>query len=398
MDSFGLTNPERAELARLKSQVADLARQLAAMGRSNPGVSTANSAPVVRTTQLGFAAELTGAWDAATGYPWKRKRLEGVALTDPDVQPTGTGAVTPDGDTGLTAGAEGWMEPSPDGVGYLFVAGGSGGTSLTLSGALCGRLYGLTEDECLAYAVASASGLCAGVATGQSGMLAWSGVDAAWVSADDVVTPAVTGPLEVTIPAAPGVPAATVGGVALYYNGCVNGVLEFVGAGAALCDDGDEETVETAADPCGDNTFRVQVSCRACTYPFDCCEGEVPAKLYLTLEWVTGGHPTMTYEMTHTEDIGTGSPGWLGLIPNNYGDISGTWPVFLTEACQFAIKVGSVTGPSSCIASTLTGGDITSCDPFLLEFTGALFSPSNSCPGTGGVARTVNITISDEAP
>jgi hypothetical protein len=117
-----MTGPERAELDRLKSQLAELAGKVGRL--SGPGVSTGTAGALhVRSTQLGFAAELTGGWDASTGYPWKRLRLDGVTVGNPGVQPAGTGAVAVGGDTGLTGGTRGWLEPSPDGVGYLFTLG-----------------------------------------------------------------------------------------------------------------------------------------------------------------------------------------------------------------------------------------------------------------------------------
>jgi hypothetical protein len=114
----------------LERKVADLSRRLAAV--SGPGVSTLAGSQNIRTTQLGFAAQLTAAWDNAVGYAWKRRRLDTtaspIALSNPGVQPTGNKAYPIDGDKTLAVGTPVWMEPSPDGAGYLFVdAGGSGG-------------------------------------------------------------------------------------------------------------------------------------------------------------------------------------------------------------------------------------------------------------------------------
>lgn len=121
-----MTPAESRRVAALELQLADLARQLG--NARGLGVNTANGATHYRTTQLGFPAELTAGWDADNGYAWKRLRLTGLVTGNPGVQPTGIGAVTPDGDETLGAGDRGWMEPSPDAQGFYFIAGGSEGT------------------------------------------------------------------------------------------------------------------------------------------------------------------------------------------------------------------------------------------------------------------------------
>jgi hypothetical protein len=36
------------------------------------GVTRTSGAELIRTTQLGFPAELTSGWDSTDGYSWKR--------------------------------------------------------------------------------------------------------------------------------------------------------------------------------------------------------------------------------------------------------------------------------------------------------------------------------------
>lgn len=89
----------------------------------------------VKTVQVGFPVELTGVWDASTGYPWKRLMLEDVGVVDASpVQMTGTNAVPIDGNTGLTSGTKGWLEPDPGTAGYLFLTGSTSGGGISGSG------------------------------------------------------------------------------------------------------------------------------------------------------------------------------------------------------------------------------------------------------------------------
>jgi hypothetical protein len=84
----------------------------------------------VKNVQIGFPVELTGTWDATTGYPWKRLMLSGVSVANASpIQMTGTNAVPIDGNTALTSGTKGWLEPDPGAAGYLFLTASTGGAS-----------------------------------------------------------------------------------------------------------------------------------------------------------------------------------------------------------------------------------------------------------------------------
>ena len=117
-------------LARLEREIADLRRRLTGgggTGNVGPGVSNNYGVQTTRPIQMGFEAELTGPWNATTGYPWKRKSLAlkptPPGFVDLAIPMTGANAVASDEDTTLTAGAMGWMEPSPDASGWIFVQG-----------------------------------------------------------------------------------------------------------------------------------------------------------------------------------------------------------------------------------------------------------------------------------
>lgn len=141
--------------------------------RGSPGVSTAGGGALsIRTLQLGFAAELTGSYDATTGYPWKRLKLDPPAFVDPDVQLEGVNAFEISGDESLVSGTSVWMEPSPDAVGYIFTvsaATNSSACSGFMSSIRSGRCYRLTIDE-------AGDGSCSCVPTGQSANLTWNSV------------------------------------------------------------------------------------------------------------------------------------------------------------------------------------------------------------------------------
>lgn len=145
-----MTPAESRRVAAIEAELAALKRSLA--NAKGIGVNTTNGATNYRTTQLGFAAELTAAWDAADGYAWKRLRLVGVTTGNPAIQLTGTGAVTPGGDESLDAGTRGWMEPSPDAQGYYFIADDDAAppNAGNVDG-WCGWFDGVSLDSCWTF-------------------------------------------------------------------------------------------------------------------------------------------------------------------------------------------------------------------------------------------------------
>lgn len=124
-----MTPADSRRVAALESQIAALTRQLG--NARGLGVNTAFGATHYRTTQIGFEVELTTEYDAATGYGWKRKRLvPGAAepFTDPGVQPVGDKAFSFVDNRGLMPGVIGWLEPSPDAHGWVFIHGADTGS------------------------------------------------------------------------------------------------------------------------------------------------------------------------------------------------------------------------------------------------------------------------------
>lgn len=104
------------------------------LGAVGPGVSTNYGVQTTRAVQVGFEAELTGPWSSTTGYPWKRKALALLptppGFVDTTIPMVGMNAVASNQDTTLQAGDYGWMEPSPDASGWIFIwAGRPGGTT-----------------------------------------------------------------------------------------------------------------------------------------------------------------------------------------------------------------------------------------------------------------------------
>jgi hypothetical protein len=268
-----VTPAERRELDGLKAQVAALQRGVG--NARGLGVNTAFGATHYRTTQLGFPAELTAAWDDDDGYAWKRLRLVGVDMTDPAVQPAGAGAVTAGGDTSLEAGTPGWMEPSPDATGYVFTPDV---TAMATAFNCRRRLLGLTADACVEFSVSAGAGLCANVA-GENLV----GVKAGgyWYSLGTFATAA--GEAQVRFQVKPFALDLLVGGDTYEGTevGCAGGGLQYAFSDPALCDD------EEAGD-CGDNTFTVTVGCGPCD-ELRCCEpDELPDALCLTVTQDSG--------------------------------------------------------------------------------------------------------------
>jgi len=248
-----MTPAESRRLAALEAEFAALRR---AVGNARGlGVNTTGGAIHYRTTQLGFAAELTAAWDATDGYAWKRLRLEGVSLNDPGIQLTGTGAVTPDGNEELVVGDRGWMEPSPDAQGFLFLSGGSAASSTCRS-----MLVGRAGDSAFTGEIQAGTGKCANVAastiyfaydatvgTGSYG--GWASTAFTTRAGDTTVSIFLDDR---------GNPAATItdGTNTRYmtFEGCSGGRMKFTTFDCLWCDD-------VWDGPCGDNRITLLVSC-----------------------------------------------------------------------------------------------------------------------------------------
>ncbi len=85
----------------------------------------------------GHPAELISTWDATYGYDWKRLSQDDVALTDASPSVTGRYARTPRGNTGLSVGTKGWLEPAsaPGDRGWIFIPDSLTGATGSLGGA-----------------------------------------------------------------------------------------------------------------------------------------------------------------------------------------------------------------------------------------------------------------------
>jgi hypothetical protein len=253
-----VTPAESRRIDALEMQLAGLMRQVG--NTRGLGVNTTNGATHYRTTQLGFAAELTAAWDAADGYAWKRLRLEALSLNNPTIQPEGVGAVTPDGNEDLEVGTRGWMEPSPDAQGFVFVAGGSGSSTASSC-----PPPGLDESECVRFTVSAGLDRCADIAAATIAAALSGGW---WVAAETITTAAGAGTLKYRI-GSTGYPEAKITvGITDYYGtpaGCdADSRPVFRFGGAVLCDG--TPSTETC-----DNGFSVAVGCVPCGY--DECTG-----------------------------------------------------------------------------------------------------------------------------
>ena len=121
----------------LERRVADLERELQSLRawtRSGAGSSTYGGATTTRPLQVGFPAKITSTYSAATGYNWSMRLLTpGTATTvDPTSTVSGNGAVEVSGRTDIASGTKVWMEPDPNGRGFLFTVSDTGG-GLTVS-------------------------------------------------------------------------------------------------------------------------------------------------------------------------------------------------------------------------------------------------------------------------
>lgn len=95
-------------------------------------LSPASMGPAMRRSGGGgggFWAELTGTYNATTGYPWKRlqAKSDGTGLEDCDPAITGTHLFEADGDETKVSGDRVWVRPLATVSGtptYVFVVGG----------------------------------------------------------------------------------------------------------------------------------------------------------------------------------------------------------------------------------------------------------------------------------
>ncbi len=163
--------------SRLEGRLAALERKLNSSAGLGQGVSTANGAINVRTTQLGFAAELTSDYDATTGYSWKLLTLQTTdppGLVDPTIQMTGDKAFEINNDEELESGTRVWMEPDQSSTGYVFqVSSSSDEPPPPAPCGGCGWLAGATEYDCFTLSVVGAGGNMASLDLDQTLSFAW---------------------------------------------------------------------------------------------------------------------------------------------------------------------------------------------------------------------------------
>lgn len=192
---------ERQRLAAVESELATLKRQTTPTHGMGAGVSTANGAINVRTTQIGFPAELTGTYESTgsrNGYPWKQLDLSTTAtvgLVNPSIQLTGDKAFDVAGGTKLTAGTRVWMEPAPQSNGFIFHVASSGNPPLSPCGG-CGFFAGATEYDCWTLTVVGASGNMDSLNLTQTLTLTWNAAGY-WESTTDFTICGYTGKVRV---------------------------------------------------------------------------------------------------------------------------------------------------------------------------------------------------------
>jgi hypothetical protein len=190
----GMSYADRQRLADMERQLAAIRNQLTPSLGMGLGVSTNQGGLNYRTTQLGFAAELTSTYDEGgsdTGYAWKLLALQTTAtagLVDPSIQLTGDKAFEINGDESLAPETRVWMEPDQNAGGYVFQVSASSPTPpppAPCGG--CGFFAGATEYDCWTVTVVGAGGNMASVSTGQELALTWDAAADYWESADDFV-------------------------------------------------------------------------------------------------------------------------------------------------------------------------------------------------------------------
>ena len=232
---MALSPVEQRRIASLEAKIAALERLTRPASGIGQGSSTLFGALNIRSTQLGFAAELTSTFNATTGYDWKRLALDttgSITLTNPAIQLTGNRAYSIDGSTTLASGTKGWLEPSPESSGYLFVV--SNVSTSPDCGPGCGWVAGLigtscpeTIGDCLRVTILSADGHCGCLDTGQTFTLSYSG--GIWTTTDTFSGCDSTFTIEFDP------------------NGCSGPCLTLTGSGSG------GTTYELTLDCCGDN-------------------------------------------------------------------------------------------------------------------------------------------------
>lgn len=391
-----MTPAESRRVAALEQQLAALSRQLG--NARGLGVNTAFGATHYRTTQLGFPAELTAAWDATDGYAWKRLRLTAVTTDDPSVQPAGIHAVTPDGDETLGAGDRGWMEPSPDAQGFYFLLDPA--TDPSSATDCLAKLSGLRANECVYFTSVAGDLVSDRTFAGE-----WHTASAGWRGLDFFETgDGVTFPV-LFRQSQGGMGLKLVGETTTWYGTylrCVNGESEFAVPycppdaidGSGVDSDGEEGDCADLAG-CADHTFRVRVICVACDSISDpprravvvgCNTISAPATMYLTV----------TSVVNCTVPSGVTIPVYYRTSTARWTPIQSEWDA-LGMPCAVA-NGPSIGGLSAASCTNLWGSvegveTVNSTDPVDMDVEwGSLLSSSCCASGAWGIIATLTDT------
>lgn len=231
--------------------------------------------------EIRFPVELTGPYNASTGYPWKRLTLDTATQSYISAVPakTGTGLFEVGGNATLDAPTRALAYSNPDGDGWEFQAPTEGVNPGGCDATGWGWVSGLLETECLFLTVLSGMGLCDDINTAQQLYLRWDVADQKWVTKEwdpigldwvdaDFVTAFDSSPIFFWIDA--GRPRLQISGITydlvLVCGGA--GVLVFAGGTDAVCN-GTAPILPGGA--CADNTFLLQIECTCC--PIDGWDG-----------------------------------------------------------------------------------------------------------------------------
>jgi hypothetical protein len=284
---------DRAMMEDLKRRIADLERmKMSGIGISNTGGASGWVAP-----QVGFPAIITSTFSQDTGYDWERLVLNN-GVTPPVVEAydgplTGQNAVALDNDETIPVDSRVWLEPDPNGAGWLLtsVLPSADENAASPCGVGCGWTAGLTTEDCLMLTITAAYDACSALDLTQEFCLEWS-VDS-WLSGVAFVYPGGSGTVEFWV--AEGQPHLSINNIELVLNCCGDGYAIFAGGeGLGLCNG--------THVPCGDNVFYVKVECVICgaegtpcddtgTVTLACCPSDpVPETLFASL---SGGYGTI---------------------------------------------------------------------------------------------------------